>query len=182
MGRGVIPFYQSVVGLLKSKGGDIEIFNKPRRRESDFLDVRERVGLLFQDPEDQLFCPTVVEDVAFGPLNKGKTHDEAEAIVVETLELLGLRGYENRITYRLSGGEKRLVSLATVLAMKPEVLLLDEPVSGLDDETTKRIIDILTQLQVTMIVISHDHDFLREVTSKTVEIRDRCIVSRELSG
>ena len=90
----------------------------------------------------------------------GRSHDEAEIIVRETLDLLNLREYENRITYRLSGGEKRLVSLATILAMKPEVLLLDEPVSGLDEYATQRITEILKGLDMTMIVISHDDDFL----------------------
>ena len=113
--------------------GRIEAFGQQRGAEADFHEVRRRVGLLFQDADDQLFCPTVAEDVAFGPLNLGKPRDEVRRIVAATLESLGLAGYEHRITYHLSGGEKRLVALATVLAMQPDVLLLDEPNGELDD-------------------------------------------------
>ena len=117
----------------------MEVFGKPRAAERDFHEVRRRVGLLFQDADDQLFCPTVVEDVAFGPLNLGLPRDRVRQVVAETLEAVGLAGYEHRITYKLSGGEKRLVALATVLAMQPEVLLLDEPTSGLDEQATERL-------------------------------------------
>jgi len=163
-GSGKTTLLHLIVGLIHPTNGRIRAFGKPRRDERDFREVRQRAGLLFQDPEDQLFCPTVAEDVAFGPLNLGKSHDEALAIVAETLGMLGLAGYEERVTYKLSGGEKRLVSLATVLAMKPDVLLLDEPVGGLDEETTVRITEILQRLPQAMVVVSHDTSFLARVT------------------
>ena len=162
------------MGLLKPVSGQIEIFGKARRSETDFLEVRSRIGLLFQDPEDQLFCPTVAEDLAFGPFNLGWNRSEVESAVKETLGLLGLAGYEERITYRLSGGEKRLVSLATILVMKPEILLLDEPVSGLDEEATQRVITVLNNLPVDIIAISHDHEFLEEITEKAIILKDGC--------
>ena len=145
-GSGKTTLFHIIMGLLKPSAGSIEIFGKPVRAEKDFEEVRQRVGLLFQDADDQLFSPTVLEDVAFGPLNLGKSKEEAKTIAQQTLMSLGLTGFEDRVTHKLSGGEKRLVSLATVLAMEPEVLLLDEPTTGLDQATEKRLIEILKGL------------------------------------
>lgn len=169
-GSGKSTLLQLLLGLLQPTAGIIEIFQQPCRTETDFIKIRGRVGLLFQDADDQLFCPTVAEDVAFGALNLGKTPAEAKSIVHNTLELLGLPGYESRITYKLSGGEKRLVALATVLAMQPEVLLLDEPTAGLDENTEQRVIEILTALPQAMLIVSHDTHFLQHVTHQTVKL------------
>ncbi|MFP4028311.1 MAG: energy-coupling factor ABC transporter ATP-binding protein [Candidatus Brocadiia bacterium] len=169
-GSGKTTLLHLLVGLLKPDSGEIEIFGRVREDEEDFWEVRERTGLLFQDPDDQLFCPTVAEDVAFGPLNLGKPREKVDIIVSEVLEELGLPGYEERITYKLSGGEKRLVSLACVLAMEPEVLLLDEPVAGLDDEMWDRLVSILKSLPQAMVVVSHDRRFLREVCNKSARL------------
>jgi len=139
-------------------------FGKMMHEEADFREGRERIGPLFQDPNDQLFCPTVAEDVAFGPLNLGKRPEGAREIVRETLETLGLAGFEDRVTYKLSGGEKKLISLATVLAMKPEVLLLDEPTSGLDEEATERIIQVLNRSSTSYMIISQDKGLLAKTT------------------
>jgi len=108
--------------------------------------------------------------VAFGPLNLGKSPEEARDIALKTLSRLDLSGFEDRITYKLSGGEKRLVSLATVLAMDPEVLLLDEPTNGLDEETEEKITDILKGLNLSCIFISHNLDFLLETTDRIYAI------------
>jgi len=171
-GSGKTSLLHLIVGLLRPAAGEIEAFGKVRKTQHDFCEVRRRAGLLFQDPEDQLFCPTVVEDVAFGPLNLGMSRDEALAVASETLDSLGLSGYEHRITYKLSTGEKRLVSLATVLAMKPEVLLLDEPTCGLDTDTEQRITQLLTALPQAMIIVSHERDFLAQVTEQSVRLED----------
>ena len=170
-GSGKTTFLHLIVGLLRPTAGEIEAFGKARRAEADFFEVRRRAGLVFQDPEDQLFCPTVAEDVAFGPLNLGKSAQETEAVVAETLGRLGLAGYGGRVTYKLSGGEKRLVSLATVLAMQPDVLLLDEPTAGLDEAAERRLLDILTALPQAMIVVSHDRPFLEPVVTRTLRAR-----------
>jgi cobalt/nickel transport system ATP-binding protein len=159
-GSGKSTLLGLIVGLLHPTAGRVEVFGKARRRENDFHEVRRRVGLLFQDSDDQLFCPTVAEDVAFGPLNLGKLREEVRCIVAQTLDALGLGGYEDRITYKLSGGEKRLVALATVLAMEPEVLLLDEPTSGLDDDAAERVTGVLRQLPQAMVIASHDEQLL----------------------
>ena len=163
-GSGKTTLFHVIMGLLKPKTGEIEIFGKRMHDETDYREVRERIGLLFQDANDQLFCPTVAEDIAFGPLNLGKKHDEALNIVREALKTLELIGFEDRVTYKLSGGEKKLVSLATVLAMKPEVLLLDEPTSGLDEETTERIIQVLNHSSTSYMIISQDRGLLARTT------------------
>ena len=165
-GSGKTTFFHVVMGLLKPESGELRIFGKSRNREKDFVEVRRRIGFVFQDPDDQLFSPTVAEDVAFGPLNLGVPRERVMEIVSDTLNMLGLAGFENRITHKLSGGEKRLVSLATVLAMNPEILLLDEPTSGLDEKTVVRLITILKNLSTSYIIASHDRDFLKEVTTK----------------
>lgn len=169
-GSGKSTLLQLLLGLLRPTAGIIEIFQQPCHSEADFVKIRGRVGLLFQDADDQLFCPTVAEDVAFGPLNLGKTPSEVKIIVRNTLELLGLHGYESRITYKLSGGEKRLVALATVLAMQPEVLLLDEPTAGLDENTERRVIEVLTALPQAMLIVSHDLLFLQQVTQQRLKL------------
>lgn len=169
-GGGKTTLLHLIVGLLRPTAGRIEIFGKLRTQEADFLEVRRRVGLLFQDADDQLFFPTVADDVAFGPLNLGKPKDEVRRLVRETLAELGLAGYEERITYRLSGGEKRLVALAGVLAMQPEVLLLDEPFAGLDEHTAHRVLDILARLPQTLLLVSHHQDWLRQIAARTLRL------------
>ena len=177
-GSGKTTLLHLLVGLLRPSAGRIEAFGQPRAVEADFHEVRRRVGLLFQDPDDQLFCPTVAEDVAFGPLNLGKSRDEVRRIVADTLDRLGLAGYERRVTYHLSGGEKRLAALATVLAMQPDVLLLDEPSGGLDDAATERLIGILTRLPQAMIVVSHDRAFWEAVTTSAAELKGGKVVAK----
>jgi len=161
-GSGKTTLFHVIMGLLKPSSGTIEIFGKVRRKEKDFAAIRHRIGLLFQDADDQLFSPTVLEDVSFGPLNLGKSKQEALDISRETLDYLGLNGFEDRITFKLSGGEKRLVSLATILAMQPEVLLLDEPTNALDTSMKLRLINILRGLDLPYILISHEFDVLSE--------------------
>ena len=163
-GSGKTTLFHVIMGLLKPTAGRIEIFGQRVVEEKDFIAVRRRIGLLFQDADDQLFSPTVLEDVAFGPLNLGKSKEEAISISRKTLSYLGLEGFEDRITIRLSGGEKRLVSLATVLAMEPRAMLLDEPSAGLDEATKNRLIDILKNLDISYIIVSHEFDFLSEIT------------------
>ncbi|MGD8447808.1 MAG: ABC transporter ATP-binding protein [Desulfobacterales bacterium] len=165
-GSGKTTLFHIILGLLKPYSGTVELFGRQVKQEKDFREARKRIGLLFQDPDDQLFSPTVLEDVAFGPLNLGKSPEEAKDIALNTLARLDLSGFEDRITYKLSGGEKRLVSLATVLAMDPEVLLLDEPTNGLDEETEEKITHILRKLELSYIFISHNFDFLSKTTNR----------------
>lgn len=175
-GSGKTTFFHLIMGLIKPMSGDIKIFGKGRKDEKDFYEVREKIGLLFQDPDDQLFCPTVEEDIAFGPLNIGRTHDDARAIVKMTCERLNLTGYEKKITSRLSGGEKRLVSLATVIAMKPECYLMDEPTAGLDNEAEERFLRYLKDYADTYIIITHDREILKNAVDIVYRIDDHRII------
>ena len=180
-GSGKTTLLHLIMGLLKPCAGRIEIFGKPAKDEKDFTDVRRRIGLLFQDADDQLFSPTVLEDVAFGPLNLGKPKNEAIQIAQKTLAFLGLDGFENRITFKLSGGEKRLVSLATVLAMEPEILLLDEPVNGLDMKTKAKLKEIMSGINLSYLLISHDFDFLAEIVDAIYTLEDgKILLDKEL--
>lgn len=180
-GSGKTTFFHLIMGLLKPTAGRIEVFGREVRADEDFAAVRRRVGLLFQDADDQLFSPTVLEDVAFGPLNLGRTRTEAVATARRTLDFLGLGGFEDRVTFKLSGGEKRLVSLATVLAMEPQILLLDEPVNGLDTRTRAKLIDVLRALDLSYVLISHELDFLTAVTDTIYTMENgRILLDREL--
>ncbi len=175
-GSGKTTLFLIMVGLRRPLAGTVEAFGMLRRSEKDFHDVRTRAGLLFQDSDDQLFCPTVLEDVSFGPLNLGKKSSEACEIAHDTLNLLGLGGFGDRVTHKLSGGQKRLVALATVLAMRPEVLLLDEPTNALDQTTEERLIGILQALPQAMVIISHDDRFLERLATRRVRMADGSLV------
>lgn len=164
-GRGKSTMFHLITGLLRPDAGTIEAFGRRRVSPRDFHEVRRQAGYLLQDSEDQLFCPTVLEDVMFGPLNFGRSQHDAREIARQTLHALGLLGYEHRVTYKLSGGEKRLVALATVMAMQPRVLLLDEPTAGLDAATEARLADILESVDQEIVLISHNQPFLDRITT-----------------
>lgn len=169
-GSGKTTLFRCITGLARPQSGQVLFHGAPLRDEKDFYDLRCKVGFVLQHAEDQLFFPTVLEDVAFGPLNLGLSADDARDCAMETLRNLGLAGFENRLTHRLSGGEKKLVSLAAVMAMQPEALLLDEPTNGLDNEARQRIIDILGSLDTARITISHDWDFLAQTSTQYLTI------------
>lgn len=169
-GSGKTTLFKLIMGLLQPTSGSVHVFGQPRRSERDFREVRRRIGFLFQDSDDQLFCPTVAEDVAFGPLNLGKSREETRQIVSRTLRRLGLSGFENRVTYKLSGGEKRMVALAAVLAMRPEVLLLDEPTAGLDDAAAQRVFDVLSDLPQAMVIATHDTRLLDGLVNRSLQL------------
>jgi cobalt/nickel transport system ATP-binding protein len=165
-GSGKTTLLHTIMGLCKPETGVIEILGSPMETEKDFTRIRSKVGLLFQDSDDQLFCPTVLDDVAFGPLNLGYSRQQAIDVSRKILKNLGLEKFEQSVTHRLSGGQKRLVALAAVLAMSPAILLLDEPTAGLDAAVKKKLIHILNHLDITYFVISHEFDFLNAVTDK----------------
>jgi len=169
-GCGKTTLLHLIMGLLRPQAGKIVVFGQEVAKEKDFVQVRQKVGLLFQNADDQLFCPTVIEDVAFGPLNQGKRPAEAIRIARDTIARLGLEGFEERVTYKLSGGEKKLVALATVLAMQPQVLLLDEPTAGLDEPTKHRLIHVLKDLELTLMIVSHENEFLEHTVKECCHV------------
>ncbi len=165
-GSGKTTVFHIIMGLLPVFSGKVFLFGNEMKSEKDFRKFRTKIGLLFQDSDDQLFSPTVIDDVAFGPLNLGIKGHEAKQIAEKTLKKLNIFHLKDRITYKLSGGEKRMVALATILAMSPEVLLLDEPTNGVDEKHLNLLINFLLQTELSYIVISHDESFLNRVTEK----------------
>jgi cobalt/nickel transport system ATP-binding protein len=172
-GSGKTTLFHIILGLLRPYKGEIYIFGKRRKTEQDFKKIRLSIGLLFQDSDDQLFCPSVIEDVAFGPLNMGMTGQEAKNRAEQTLEELGISYLKKRVPYQLSGGEKRLVSTATILAMRPEILLLDEPATGLDEKTRDRLISVLQEYPAkAWIVISQILPVIEKLTNKSYRLHE----------
>lgn len=159
-GCGKTTLFHCMMGLLRPQSGAIFFKGNEVSDKKDFVALRREIGMLFQDADDQLFSPTVIEDVAFGPLNLGTHPERAREAAEQTLAELGLKHLENRVTHHLSGGEKKLVSLATILAMQPRALFLDEPTNNLDPDTRVRLIEIITGFDLGLIIISHDYDFL----------------------
>ncbi len=177
-GAGKSTLLRITLGLQRPSAGTVTVFGKPRRAEVDFHEVRRRVGLVFQDPDDQLFCPTVAEDIAFGPLNLGKSRDEALAVVDRVLCDLDLMHLKDRTTHKLSGGEKRLITLATVLAMEPEALLLDEPTNALDTKNEARLLEILQSLPQAILLVSHSPAFRDALAPDRLDLQDGKLVPR----
>lgn len=147
--------------------GRIHIFDTELSKKSAGQ-IKKQVGIVFQNPDDQLFCPTVYEDVAFGPLNFGFVKSEVEIRVHEALTKVGLSGYASRSSLHLSFGEKKLASIATVLSSSPQIIALDEPSSNLDPFHRRKIINWINQSQETIIIATHDLDLVAEVASRVV--------------
>jgi len=145
--------------------------------EPNLARIRAQVGLVFQDPDDQLFSPTVFDDVAFGPLYAGLPEEEIQRRVAWALAQVGLEGYAERVSHHLSLGEKKRAAIATVLAMQPEVLALDEPTLGLDPRTRRRLIGLLRELPQTMLVATHDMRMVAEVFPRMVVLDEGRVVA-----
>ena len=139
--------------------------------------IRAKVGLVFQNPDDQLFSPTVYEDVAFGPLHMGLPEVEIHQRVHQALEQVDMSRYATRLSHHLSVGEKKRIAIATVLSMLPEVLVLDEPTSGLDPRAKRSLINLLRDLPLTMLVSTHDMQMVRELLPRTIIMDEGMIVA-----
>lgn len=153
-------------GILTGEGR-VEIMGLEVNKKN-LKEVRNRVGLVFQDPDDQLFSPTVKEDVAFGPLNQRLTKEQIEHAVSRALAWVGLEGFEDRSPFHMSFGEKKRASLATVLSMDPDILVLDEPVSNMDPRGRREFIELIGILEATKVVVTHDLDMARTVCDRIV--------------
>ena len=139
--------------------------------------VRASVGLVFQQPDDQLFSPTVYEDVAYGPIYQGLSEGETRERVNQALDTVGMRDYSNRVSHHLSVGEKKRIAIATVLSMQPEVLVLDEPTAGLDPRARRSLINLLDELPITMLVSTHDMLMAEKIFPRMVIMDDGRIVA-----
>jgi cobalt/nickel transport system ATP-binding protein len=180
-GAGKSTLLLHLAGLLPEPGsghgeGEVLLFGERLRLEGADS-VRRRVGLLFQDPDDQLFCPTVGEDVAFGPNQLGMRDDALATRVSQSLARVGLTGFERRLPHRLSGGEKKRVALAGLLAYEPDVLVFDEPTSGLDPRARRQLIEVLRALTATRLFATHDLALVAETCSRTLVIDGGRIVA-----
>lgn len=162
-------------GILTGKG-DIRVAGLPVIKEH-LAKVRARVGMVFQNPDDQLFSPTVYEDVAYGPLYQGLPLAEVKSRVAEALAVVNMRDYDQRISHHLSMGEKKRIAIATVLSMRPEVLVLDEPTAGLDPRARRSLINLLDELPLTMLVSTHDMLMVRDLFPRMVIMDEGCIVA-----
>ena len=162
-------------GLLQGQG-HIEIAGLPVAKEH-FPVIRGKVGMVFQNPDDQLFSPTVFDDVAFGPLHMGLPEADIRQRVTRALSLVGMDGFEDRLSHHLSLGQKKRVAIATVLSMDPEILVLDEPSAGLDPRARRALINLLRELPLTMLVSSHDMLMVRELFPRMVIMDEGRVVA-----
>lgn len=178
-GAGKTTLVMHLNGILTPSSGGIEIAD-------DTLDVsdkevvkrvRQRVGIVFQDPDDQLFMPTVYEDVAFGPTNMGLSKDEIERRSTAALEMVGMLDVRDRAPHHLSFGQRRRVAVATVLAMEPEILILDEPSSNLDPASRRELSEILLSLDVTILMVTHDLPYAFEICGRSLILNQGRIVA-----
>ncbi len=169
-GAGKSTLLLSLVGVLKGQGR-VQVGETVLKQDT-LQKIRSQVGVVFQNPDDQLFLPTVYENVAFGPRNQGLSEEQVRYRVEDRLKLLQIEKLRDKSAMKLSGGEKRLVAMATVLAMKPKIMLFDEPTAFLDPKARRNLIGILNQLPHTMLIATHDLTF-------AAQICDRCVVIRQ---
>ncbi len=169
-GSGKTTLFRLMTGLEKPQGGSILFHGRPVENGQTLHELRCAVGFVLQNSDDQLFSSTVLEEVAFGPLNLGMNRTEARARAMETLESMGMAEFAGRPIHRLSGGEKKMVAIASVLSMRTKALLLDEPTTFLDEISRERIITLLRGQDIARVIVSHDRDFLRQTTSAVMTI------------
>lgn len=169
-GAGKSTLFSHFNGLTEPASGCVKIEGKPISFKKDkLLKVRQKVGIVFQDPNDQLFAPTVKEDIAFGPMNLGLSYDEVEKRVEDALKMVGMENYEDKTPHHLSGGQQKRIAIAGIIAMKPELMILDEPTAGLDPDGVEKVLNIMNQLNeegMTLIISSHDIDMISKYADK----------------
>ncbi|MBN2530448.1 MAG: ABC transporter ATP-binding protein [Deltaproteobacteria bacterium] len=175
-GAGKSTLLMHLMGALFPKSGAVRIGDFPLTKKN-VADVRRSVGMVFQDPDDQLFMPTVFDDVAFGPINLGLPLSEVDSCVMKALETVGVAHLKNRPPYRLSGGEKRAVAIASVIALSPSVLVLDEPSTSLDPASRRHLIELLASFTHTKIIATHDLDMALDLCERTIVIHKGAVAA-----
>jgi cobalt/nickel transport system ATP-binding protein len=169
-GAGKTTLLLAIVGILELAGGAVEIDGIQLHKKT-VNEVRKRIGLLFQNPDDQLFMPLIYDDVAFGCRNYGMSEEETKTKVDETLAVLGISRLSGRSSLKLSGGEKRMAAIASVLAMGPSVLTLDEPTAFLDPKARRVLAETLKKLKLPIIIATHDTAFITQVCSRVIILK-----------
>ncbi len=182
-GAGKTTLVLHLNGIHETQQGEVLIAGtKVDNENKDTLKlIRSKVGIVFQDPDDQLFMPTVEEDVAFGPYNMGLRDDDLKKVVDESLNAVGMLEYKDRPPHHLSFGQRRRVAVATVLAMKPEILILDEPSSNLDPASRRELAEILEKLNITVLMVTHDLPYAYELCERSVILSKGKIVADDLT-
>jgi len=175
-GAGKTTLILHLNGILTAGAGTVAISGLPVTRPN-LTEIRRRVGVVFQDPDDQLFMPTVHDDVAFGPANLGVRGEELENRVRDALAVVGMEAHAQRPPHHLSFGQRRRVAVATVLAMRPEILVLDEPTSNLDPFSRRELADIITGLDVTVLIVTHDLPYALQLCERAVILSDGTIAA-----
>ena len=174
-GAGKSTIMKLLLGLLQHKGRII--VDSLEVEKKNYPEIRKKLGYVLQDSDNQMFMPTVYEDMMFAPMNYGFTRDEAEKRVDETLKKLGLMELKHRHNHKISGGEKRMAAIATILAMDPEVILMDEPSTALDPMNRRTLINTIKQLPPTKIIASHDLDMILETCNRVILLNHGEIVA-----
>lgn len=174
-GAGKSTIMKLLLGLLQHKGHII--VDSLEVEKKNYPEIRKKLGYVLQDSDNQMFMPTVYEDMMFAPMNYGFTRDEAEKRVDETLKKLGLMELKHRHNHKISGGEKRMAAIATILAMDPEVILMDEPSTALDPMNRRTLINTIKQLPQTKIIASHDLDMILETCNRVILLNHGEIVA-----
>ena len=180
-GAGKTTLMLHLNGVLTATTGTVEIAGTPVCRKS-LREIRRRVGLVFQDPDDQLFMPTVAQDVAFGPANFGVRGDELAARVREALDIVSLTEHADRSPAHLSGGQRRRAALATVLACEPEILVFDEPSANLDPVARRELAETLLKLDATMLIVTHDLPYAAQLCDRAVIMDHGVVVADDAIG
>lgn len=173
-GAGKSTLLRLMVGLVDGYKGEIVVCDKEVKKEN-YEAIRKNTGFVFQDSDSQLFMSTVYEDVAFGPRNYGLDKEQVHKNVMEALSMVGIEDLKDRQIYKMSGGQKKLASIATILSMKPSMILFDEPSIMLDPRNRRNLINIFNGLEATKIVASHDLDFILDTCERTILIGDGTI-------
>lgn len=170
-GAGKSTLLKILVGLVTGYEGTVKVLGQSVEKKN-FADIRKRTGYVFQDSDSQLFMSTVYEDVAFGPENYGYSEEIVHKKVMEALEKVHIEDLKDRQIYRMSGGQKKLASIATILSMEPEIILFDEPTIALDPKNRRNLIGILNRMPETKIIASHDLDMILDTCEETVLLAD----------
>ena len=175
-GIGKSTLMKLLVGLYLNYEGTLEIAGHPVNKKN-LNHVREHIGYVFQDSDSQLFLSTVEDDVAFGPQNYGLSDEEVEKRVTKALERVHITELRKKQTYKLSGGEKKLASIATILSMEPDIIIMDEPSIALDPRNRKNLIKILNEINSLKLITSHDLDFIMDTCERTVLLDEGRIIA-----